>query len=389
MRIISRGCVPGALALALLLSGSASLRGSNPHPSVPVVLKAEPEPDWEAKFAGGKGWIGGDGVYSVILDSRRVLWFFGDTILGEVKDGRRINAVMVNNTIGIQNGLRVDAAIRFAAGQNKEGKAAALLVPAEGTGWFWPQAGVCVEGRLFVFLAQVKKTKQGGAFGFRHIGQWLAVVDNPQDDPKEWRIKQHKVPFAAFENHSTLSWGSAVLEVDGRFYVYGYEERGKKMGARRLLAARVPVKKLDDFSAWRFCGADGWSARAADAVPLADGLATEFSVSRMPNTKGFVAVYTENGLGDRIMARFAGAAEGPWSAPLLLYRCPEMAKDKGVFSYAAKAHPWAVPPHPQDTSRGSELLISYCVNTWEFARLFKDAAVYRPKFVRVKLKRAN
>jgi hypothetical protein len=31
------------------------------------------------------------------------------------------------------------------------------------------------------------------------------------------------------------------------------------------------------------------------------------------------------------------------------------------------------------------LPLSYCVNAWEFARLFRDAEAYRPKFVRVKL----
>src|SRR5262249_2295869 len=72
---------------------------------------------------------------------------------------------------------------------------------------------------------------------------------------------------------------------------------------------------------------------------------------------------------------------GPWSAPVLLYRCPEMGKDKGVFSYAAKAHPWA--------AAGNELVVSYCVNTWEFARLFRDDKVYRRKFVRVELGPAN
>jgi hypothetical protein len=67
-----------------------------------------------------------------------------------------------------------------------------------------------------------------------------------------------------------------------------------------------------------------------------------------------VAVYTENGLGDRIVGRFASASEGPWSAPLLLYTCPETGKDKGVFSYGGKAHPWV--------ASGSELLVGYCVN---------------------------
>ena len=101
----------------------------------------------------------------------------------------------------------------------------------------------------------------------------------------------------------------------------------------------------------------------------------------LPAGKGFVAVYTENGIGDRIMARFADAPDGPWSGPSLLYTSPEMKKDKGVFCYSAGAHPWA--------ADGNELVITYCENTWEFAKVFESDQVYRPKFVRVKLGEVN
>ena len=88
-------------------------------------------------------------------------------------------------------------------------------------------------------------------------------------------------------------------------------------------------------------------------------------------------MYTEKGLGDRVVGRFANAPEGPWSEAVLLYKCPEMVKDKGVFCYVAKARPWA--------AADKELVISYCVNTWDFSRLFREEEVYRPKFVRVQL----
>jgi hypothetical protein len=168
--------------------------------------------------------------------------------------------------------------------------------------------------------------------------------------------------------------------VEGEYlYVYGiHEDRGKGIVKRRLLVARVPARKVDDFREWRFRTRDGWSDKAEDAIPQADELATEFSVSRVPGDKGYVLVVTENGLSPRITGRFADTPSGPWSAPVLLYLCPEMARDKGVFSYAAKAHPWA--------ANGNELVIGYCVNAWEFARLFRDETVYRPKFVRVQLK---
>jgi hypothetical protein len=306
-----------------------------------------------------------------------VLWLFGDSLLGKVTGGGRPGAVMVGNTVGVQAGRGKEAGVRFVAGRGEGGKPAAFFAPADGKGRLWPQAAVRVGGRLFVFLAQVEATREPGAFGFRHVGQWLAAVESPDDEPTAWRAKQSKVPFAAFGPGGVRSWGSAVLAEGGWLYVYGYRERDKGLGRRELTAARVPAQKLDDFAAWRFRTAAGWSDKADEAAPLAGALATEFSVSRVPGGKGYVAVYTENGIGERVVGRFAEAPDGPWSDPVLLYRCPEAAKDRGVFCYGAKAHAWA--------SEGDQLLVSYCTNAWEFARLSRDERVYRPKFVRVRL----
>lgn len=345
--------------------------------AAPPILSADPAPEWNAKFAGKTGWIGGDGVYSVELDKDRVLWLFGDTLIGTVNDGRRTGAVMVNNTIAIQEGQKPDASLRFVTGTGKNGKPAAVFTPADGKGWFWPQGVVRVGPRLFVFLPQIDKSGDPGVFGFRQIGQWLAVVDNPLDEPDKWRVKQVKLPGAKFATDGDRSWGSAVL-ADGQYiYIYGYLDNKKGMASKHLMIARVPAEKLEDFASWRYLSGNGWTEAPADAAPLAEGLAAEFSVTRLAGGKGFALVYTLNGLGDRIVGRFSDTPQGPWSAPVLLYKCPEMAADKGVFSYAAKAHAWA--------AGADELVVSYCANSWDFARLFKEEKVYRPKFVRVRM----
>ncbi len=364
----------------MILTGAilaCSIGQAQTPPPVPTMRRSEPAPEWNAKFAGTKGWLGGDAAYTVVLKHQRVLWLFGDTLLGTVQDGKRAGAIMVNNTIALQTGFAKDASIRFLSGESRDGKPAAFFTPTEGKGWFWPQAAVCQSDRLFVFLSQIDKGKDPGVFGFRYIGQWLAVIDNPADEPQQWRVQVKPVPFARFDSTRGQSWGSAVLDDGDSFYVYGYQEKSKEIGSRQLLLARVPAGKLADFTKWRFRTSDGWSEKAEEATPLAGGLATEFSVHRMPGDPGYVLVYTENGLGNRIVGRFARTADGPWSAAVLLYQCPEMARDKGVFCYAAKAHPWA--------AKGDELLVSYCVNAWEFARLFREEKIYRPKFARVKL----
>jgi hypothetical protein len=331
-------------------------------------VQAEPAPEWNAHFTGNKGWIGGDGVATTALSRDRVLWLFGDTIIGEVKDGGRPGSTMVSNSLGL-SGRGKDAPIRFIFGKYKDGKPTSFFTPADEVGWFWPLSAIRLRDKLYMFFIQVEKTQGKGVFAFRSIGNWLITVDNADADPDAWRVHQTKLAFAQF--------GSAVLANEGQLYVYGYHEQGKGIGRRMLTVARVPIAKVEDLTAWQFLSKTGWSDKATDAADVASGLATEYSVSRLADGR-FVLVYTENGLSERIVARFAKEPEGPWSEPVLLYRCPEMARDKGVFTYAAKAHPWA---------SSDALLVSYCTNTWDFWQAFRDEKVYRPKFVRVKVPR--
>ena len=101
-------------------------------------------------------------------------------------------------------------------------------------------------------------------------------------------------------------------------------------------------------------------------------------MSYLPGLKKYALVTTENGLSDRIVGRFATSPEGPWSKPVVLYTCPEMKKDKKVFTYAGKAHP--------HLASGNELVITYAVNSFELAPVLNNAELYWPRFVRVTLK---
>ncbi|HVX11354.1 MAG TPA: DUF4185 domain-containing protein [Pirellulales bacterium] len=357
-----------------LLTGLYAPIGAD-EPCLVRVVGTEDAGEWNARFAGNAGWIGGDGVYSTKLDADRVLFLFGDTLIGKVNGGRRAGAAMINNTVGILPLNPPDAPIRFVNRSTDEGRPAAIFNPGEVGGWFWPQAAIAQQGRLIVFLAHIEKTDQPGAFGFKQVGQWLAVIDNPLDDPEKWNIRQQPIPFADFHDTRQRVWGTAVLVEDEFAYIFGIEDH-RWAGAKELIVARAPIGQLFGFDAWRFFGGADWLEQPSPAG-LARGLANEFSVSRLSEGQGYILVYTENGLSDRILGRTATAPWGPWSDPIVLYTCPEMAGDKGVFSYAAKAHPWA--------DEAGQLLVSYCVNSWQFARLFEDNDIYRPRFVRVKL----
>src|SRR5262245_32820098 len=114
-----RPWVVGWVALAPLLLGAGP----------PVVQSAAPAPELDALFDRADGWIGADGAYSVALSPKRTLWLFSDTWVGKVRDGRRTDATIVNNTVGVQEGP--GGRVTYSIARGPGGKPAALIVPAD------------------------------------------------------------------------------------------------------------------------------------------------------------------------------------------------------------------------------------------------------------------
>jgi hypothetical protein len=361
---MTRRSTIGWIVLTPLLLGAGPL----------VVKSAAPAPDLDAHFQRTEGWIGGDGAYSVALSPKRTLWLFSDTWVGKVRDGRRTDAMIVNNTVGVQDGS--GGRLTYSIGRGPDGKSAPLIAPADGHGWFWLQAGVADRGRLSLFLNQVEKTGEKGVFAFRSVGLWLGTVANADQAPELWRVEQTKMPNTVFSKDRILTWGAAALRVGDDLYVFGTDERrGNGSPSRKMVVARVPAASITDYAAWRYFRDGLWGEDFYNPSALAGGLATEFSATQFGNQ--YLAVYTENGLSPRIMGRMADNPWGTWSAPVLLYECPEMGRDKKVFSYAAKAHP--------TLSSGHDLVVSYVVNSFDFWQVARDAKLYWPRFVRVTL----
>jgi hypothetical protein len=72
-------------------------------PETLPVSVAVPDPVYDPMFyPQRRGFLGADGAASVSLGSKRILWIFGDTILGNMMDGKR-RGTMVRNSIAIQD----------------------------------------------------------------------------------------------------------------------------------------------------------------------------------------------------------------------------------------------------------------------------------------------
>jgi hypothetical protein len=362
------------IAGLVLFGASLFVCASEPLPGYSV----ETLPAYDALFTRTEGWTGADAVYSVELADEVTLWLYGDTWIGGIVDGKHKGAAMVNNSIALQRGKEpATASVKFFWGTTKEGKPAAFIRPADGTGWFWIFDGIVADGKLYLFLVQIIKTDEKGIWGFKHVGTWLGEVENPHDDPLAWRIKQYKIPYGRYSKDGNLFFGSAVMR-DGDFvYLYGAgEDWSKGMSGRSIIVARVPCNKMTDFEQWRFFSDGNWQTDVEGITGLFNGTATECSVCYQPAIKKYVVVYTENGMSKNILMRFSPTPVGPWGNTYKVYECPEVQWHKTYFCYAAKAHP--------EISGENELIVTYVCNSTDFWKMAADARIYRPRFVKIK-----
>lgn len=370
----------GSLALLAACVEPAAVPAPPPAVTVPLeVLSAEPWPELDRLFQRAEGWIGADGAHSVALGDGRTLWLFSDTWVGSIRDGHRTDAGIVNNTVALQRGPLESADLAFSIRRNAEGDPSAFLAPPDGRGWFWLQAGAVAGGRLHVFLPQIERTEDPGVFGFRSCGLWLAsTADFRGDDPLAWRFELTPFPHAEFTPERERSFGCAALVHDGFLYAYGTEDVIDALRTRHLILARVPAERASEPGAWRFFADGEWQADFRRASRLFDDMGSEAAVLHQPARGRFVIVYTEHGLSERILARSAPQAWGPWSEPVELARCPEARRDPLLLTYAAKAH--------ATLSSDDELAVSYVVNSLDFWQVARDASLYWPRFLRVRLR---
>ena len=110
-----------------------------------------------------------------------------------------------------------------------------------------------------------------------------------------------------------------------------------------------------------------------------DDIGAEFSVSFVPALRKWALVYSPADLSPEIRLRWANSPTGAWSEPQTVYRCPDVQKGQHVFCHAAKAH--------SELSAPNELLVTYATNSFEMSEVLNNAALYVPRFVRLRFLR--
>lgn len=387
---VRRTALLAALLLVAALTHAAPATAAD---QVSVAGPAVPAPEWSALFDRSSGWTGADGIYSIPLsgDERpgsaadgTTFFTFSDTFIGRVNaaDERVSGSTLVNNTNALLTGAQPDPArIRFSWRTTAGGDPAAQVVPrpqgAERT-WFWPNDGLVVNGRLFLYSLRMREGGSG-SFGFEVDGVSLLAA-RASDRPAFSRYAQTDTPLylPAAGNEGETTYGMAVLPnttiagapaPDGYLYVYGLRNDAFN---KRLLVARVRPQQIADFSAYRYWDGATWNADIAAAEPVTGRVSSEFSVSPLADGR-YILVFQLDTLSNQVAVRYGASPVGPWSDYTVVYTAPEDDLTADTYTYNAKAH-----PHLSEPDR---LLISYNVNTFDFFEHFSNADIYRPRFI--------
>lgn len=330
-------------------------------------------------------WTGGDGTHSVRLPDGRVLWLFSDTYLGRVHGPpnpvgqsyawRDVSAPLVRNSGVVMDG----------EGRLRTTLPAPLFPDPAPDQWRWPVA------------ARVEPRSPGSSEKVVRVLLWVRTAGRSPwiyGVPTATEVATLSLPGLRVESvvkvldqslvpdpSRRVLFGTTLVGADGWTYVFGGDDgRAASRSASSAYVARVPAGRLGEPAAWRYWNGSRWGLRPRALAGAKVGSA--FSVVPVDGTYVLFTMASGAAGLTTVTSYWACSPTGPWHGP---------AKDfgpalptAGVAAYNPQAHP---------ELGGGRLVLSYDVNwlgtTGASASINANVALYRPRFVTVRLTRAG
>lgn len=332
-------------------------------------ITAHPWPEADALFHRDSRWLGGDDAYSIDLGHGRVLWLFADSFIATSVAHSRSEAKIIRNSVAIQKGYDPSAAsIKFYWKGGRRNPAS--FFGEQQDEWYWPGHGIRLENKLIIFLMKVRKVETG--LGFEVFG-WRAVsIENPDDEPSAWKIKTLETP----KNDYRVIIGSAsILRDENHLYAFSAQETS----GHNVFIVRWPINEAANDNLqnpqWWISSSREWVRQQELKelpAPVLTGAQTEFTVHFDSKRKQFLQIQTVGFGAADLAIRRAKKMTGDWSEPEAFYR-PVESNRSDTFIYAGKAHA---------ELRGADLVLTYVVNSNQFAKLVGDGSIYYPRFLK-------
>lgn len=332
------------------------------------------------------GYLGADAALSIPLGDGRILWIFGDTLIGQQKSGKRILEAMPRNTIAIQYpGAPVPENIEWIV-TNRDGVPSDFfsLPPTEADRWFWPGTGICVDKELFVFGYGVSYAPgECEALSFKVDDCWLIRIRDTSRHPYDW--KKEVLPLKMPDR--SIWFASACLLESPFLYLLGIKLAPERLSSTITSAvlARVPIEDL--CKRGHLCSIEylnygeesiKWEPTANNLAQLFQPGVTECSIWYDAQRKRYLATTYYFSQFPDFFITTAPELTGPWSFPRLVFREQSATPISAHLFYALRMHPHLA-------ANADEMILTYIVNTRCQKDLLENCDKYYPRFLRVDL----
>jgi Domain of unknown function (DUF4185) len=295
----------------------------------------------------GRDWVlvGQDGAQSIRCGDS-VLFFFSDTLLvltgGDVPEQYQptppllgapegMQTVFLANCAGLSEHSDIEralATIRYFP-QN-DGLPREILSPDARERFrklrFWPEHGVCIDGRVYFYYLGIQTINPDSIWGFRVLGTGLAVLD-PHTGLCE-RAK-YRGDWIFWRNKADdLHYGVQVLAVEDWVYVFGSSRSGLETQA---VLARVGPAHVLDGDAYQYLSSaePAWTSDPGGAALLGPA-SSEYSVGYNEYLGKYTLFYLD-GYSKTLNLRVADRVWGPYSEPMPLFRIPAKSSSELIY----------------------------------------------------------
>jgi hypothetical protein len=212
---------------------------------------------------------------------------------------------------------------------------------------FWPEHGIDLDGRVYLYYLGVQTTDPTTIWGFRTAGAGLAALDPltgecsrvwRDDDWRLWRVLDEDLHF-----------GVQVLREGDYIYVFGSVRRGLLSSA---IVARVAPPQIGDPDQYEFLCAEApeWSAARERALDLGP-CGAEYSVSFNAHLGCYLMCYADE-YAKALTLRTAPKPWGPYSDPYPVTGLPHDPSSEMVYLGFEHAE--------FSRENGRIILVSYC-----------------------------
>ena len=294
---------------------------------------------------------GQDGGQSIALGTNggKTLFLFSDTLLlapGEHRDRAHApvpmalpagtESLFLANCAAVAQGSDIRAALAsMKYYEDAEGLPLEILQPDSRERFrgmrFWPEHGICLDGRVFFYYLGVQTIDPTSIWGFRVLGAGIAELNPATGETRRVVVRGDTL---LWRNPGTdFHFGVQVVAQDGWVFVFGSARDGIQSHAR---LARVRPEFIADRASYEYLASQHpisqhpmWSPRFADSCSLGPA-AAEFSVSWNASLGKYTMIYVEEYC-KRVMLRTADYLWGPYSEPLDLIGVPHQAGSDLVY----------------------------------------------------------